>query len=138
MNLSPFEQHIQAAAHWISDLLAYHVADGNALAAMRGFSVITLAIAWRASAKRHWSLRWGLMLMLVLLGLDALVGLAPGRLQYLTVAFVGRNIAIPLIAYALARHPVVRKEKASNASPGGQARVRQQRVAVFEERGEIR
>ena len=136
MNPTPFEQNAQHIAQWITDLLAYHVADGNMLAAMRGLSAITLAIAWHASRGRHWTGRVGLMLLLVLLALDAIVGIAPGRLQYLTPAFIGRNIAIPLIAFFIARRPRERVETLADSIPRVRSRARN--VHVYEERGEIR
>jgi len=111
MNPTEFEQHARNLSGWISDLLAYHVASGEWLAMMRGLSTITLFIAWHASRGRHWTLRLGLFGLLTLLGLDALNGLAPGRLQYLTPAFIGRNVFLVLISYGLARRVGARAEK---------------------------
>ncbi len=145
MDTTLFEQHARALSQWIANLLAYHVADGNALAMMRGLSTITLAIAWHASRGRHWTLRLGLFGLLTLLGLDALNGLAPGRLQYLTPAFIGRNVFLVLLSYGLARRVGAREERFDPSrlpphEPRGRpaTRLRLEKVGIYEERGEIR
>ena len=103
-----FIKSIQGAVQFLIAGLAYPLADGNALAFTRFLSVFMIAMALKASGYRHWTLRAGLGILMFFLAMDALLGLAPGRVQNLTVAILGRNIAIGCICYGLAAFPSTR------------------------------
>ena len=104
-NSAEFLKVFQDCTDWLIAGLAYPVADGNALAFSRFLSVFVIMLALRASGYRHWTLRAGLGILMFFLAMDALLGLAPGRVQVLTVAILGRNIAIGCICFGLAFFP---------------------------------
>ena len=107
-DFSEFVQGIHKAIEWLILGLAYPLMDGNALAFSRFLTVFVMALALRASAYRHWTVRAGLGIFMFFLGMDALLGLAPKQVQVLTVALLGRNVAMCCLCFGLAFFPSTR------------------------------
>ena len=124
-----FIKSIQGAVQFLIAGLAYPLADGNALAFTRFLAVFMIAMALKASGYRHWTLRAGLGILMFFLGMDALLGLAPGRVQNLTVAILGRNTAIYLICFGLAFFPSTRTAAKKRAELDKRPRARQVALA---------
>ena len=118
-------QEVQEGITWLIAGLAYPIADGNALAFTRFLAAFAIMMALRASGYRHWTLRAGLGILMFFLAMDAVLGLAPGRVQNLTVAILGRNIAIYLICFGLAFFPSSRAAAQKRNRLERQSRARQ-------------
>ena len=123
--MSEFIKFAQTTIEFLIAGLAYPVADGNALAFTRFLAVFAITMALRASGYRHWTVRAGLGMLMFFLGMDALLGLAPGRVQILTVAILGRNIALYCVCFGLAICPRERPVTNSGGRFGGHSRARQ-------------
>ena len=123
--MSEFINFAETTIKFLIGGLAYPLADGNALAFTRFLAVFAITMALRSSGYRHWTLRAGLGILMFFLGMDALLGLAPGRVQVLTVAILGRNTAIYLVCFGLAFFPSTRSAARKRDGLERQSRARQ-------------
>jgi len=101
----------------VSDLLAHEVAGNEILAGVRSLSITLIGLALWRSKGRHWTLRWGLAGLLILLLTDVVVGLGAGRSHGLTVTLFLRNLCLMSFAYSQCRHPDHRAPREPKALP---------------------